>query len=163
MDPCRPSPLQGCQTDASIFLARMLCIPVHLPGADVLQVWTPYLPMMYNNAELQIRQGPLPNNAKRNAIIYINSNCGANSGRHSLLTQLDQLLHSSESSISIHSYGSCTTSGSTARGGPDAASLSEFRSASWPLSKRKAMKLKYFGKYKFCVVRAWGQQCAHCR
>jgi hypothetical protein len=118
-----------------------------------LQVWAPYLPIFYGDELAKVTQRPLPYSNKQNAIIYINSNCGAQSGRHAVLTQLDQLLRSSNSSIRIHSYGGCSTHDSHADHGPDAASLAEFRRAS--SKDRSPTKLKYFGKYKFCVVGEW--------
>lgn len=96
-----------------------------------------------------MRQKPTPYSNKQNAVIYINSNCGTNSGRHAVLTQLGQLLQASKNNISIHSYGRCQAHPMHA----EEASIAEFHRQQQALPKeRGGLKLKYMAKYRFCVV-----------
>jgi hypothetical protein len=92
---------------------------------------------------LGLQNAPLEFDAKLNAILYVNSNCNALSGRHLVMRQLSALLAARNSSLAIHSYGSCDPT-------MDAAALAAFNSDS---KSRIRKKLDYFRRAKFCVVR----------
>lgn len=117
-----------------------------------MQVWSPYWAWHASVPDLRhtlytiesLRSVPVPAPQKLNAIAYINSNCGARSGRQDIMRQLQTLLKESSSTLEVHSYGKCDPN-------VDAAALADFH-APTNLVDRVKKKLETMANYKFCVV-----------
>lgn len=116
-----------------------------------LQVWTPYWPWkdtlfsptaLYRDPAL--RQHPLEFSQKLNAIIYINTQCAAKSGRQDVVRQLVTLLKESNSTLSVHSFGKCDPN-------MPKAELDKFHEDDTDIT-RLHKKVDYFRRYKFCIV-----------
>lgn len=118
------------------------------------QVWTPYWPWMdtafgaaaatavYRDPAL--RQPPLRFDQKVNAIIYINTQCAAKSGRQNVIRQLVSLLKASNSTLALHSFGKCDPN-------MPKADMDKFGEGDTG-STRQGKKLEYFRHYKFCIT-----------
>jgi alpha-1,3-fucosyltransferase 10 len=87
-------------------------VPVHYLVDDLAQ-----LPKLQTPA--------LPFEDKLDAVVYINSNCGAKSGRQQIVDSYIKL----NASIPVHAYGACSNN----------------------MKERAADKLAVFRKYKFCI------------
>jgi hypothetical protein len=72
----------------------------------------------------------VPFKAKHHAIAYINSNCGAQSGRSTIMKQMMALKDAAK--MPVHSFGSCD------------------RNMPWPAGDPD--KIQVFSQYKFCVT-----------
>lgn len=77
--------------------------------------------------------------------MYINSNCNTHNGRQRVMRQMQKLLKARNSSLAVHSYGSCDPN-------MDAAAMAAFNSNS-SSAGRVRTKLDYFRRAKYCVVR----------
>lgn len=115
------------------------------------QVWSPYWSWTDANfstteayREPALRAPPLQFSRKHHAIIYINTQCAAKSGRQDIIRQLRALLKASNSTLAVHSFGKCDPN-------MPAAELNEFQKDDVGAS-RQHKKLAYFRQYKFCVV-----------
>lgn len=91
-----------------------------------------------------LRQPPLQFDKKVNAIIYINTQCSAKSGRQNVVRQLDLLLKASNSTLAVHSFGKCDPN-------MPKADMDKFRKGDTGNTWRQK-KLEYFRNYKFCIV-----------
>eukprot|EP00775_Hariotina_reticulata_P007304 gene7304-7517_t len=71
----------------------------------------------------------VPVEEKQHALVYINSNCGAQSGRTTIMRQMMDL--KDKAKVPVHSYGRCDNN------------------KPWPAGNPS--KVEVFSKYKFCV------------
>jgi hypothetical protein len=115
------------------------------------QVWSPYWSWTDANfsakavySDPALRAPPLHFSKKHHAIIYINTQCAAKSGRQDIIRQLQTLLKASNSTLAVHSFGKCDPN-------MPPADLNKFQKDDVG-STRQHKKLAYFRRYKFCVV-----------
>lgn len=114
-------------------------------------VWVPYWRFPANSLasstdeELQLlRTPPIPFQHQLHAIFYVCNTPHSSSGRHGLVEQLQATLKASNSSLAIHSYGTCNPN-------VDAAANKDFRTDTGQYEKY-AKKVAYMRKYRFCLV-----------
>lgn len=91
-----------------------------------------------------LRSAPLPAAEKLAAIVYINSNCEARSGRQDVMRQLKALLERSNSRLEVHSYGQCDPN-------MNDAAIADMQAPAGATAKAQK-KLQVFRKYRYCVV-----------
>jgi hypothetical protein len=94
-------------------------------------------------AEFQAPAAPF--SAKKNAVLYINSNCWTKNGREKIMKELMLATKSSNSSIKVHSYGACDRN-------MNQQEMEELKN----LEKKsgRSAKKDIARRYKFCVVRS---------
>jgi hypothetical protein len=119
------------------------------------QVWSPYwswtdanFTVTAKHRDPALRAPPLQFSKKEHAIIYINTQCSAKSGRQDIIRHLQALLTASNSSLAVHSFGKCDPN-------MPPAELTKFHTDDVG-STRQHKKLAYFRRYKFCVVGLYG-------
>jgi hypothetical protein len=117
-------------------------------------VWAPYWRFPSSSLgsttedELQLlRTPPIPFKHKRHAIFHVCNEHSSNdrSGRQNLARNLSAHLSAINSSLAVHTYGSCASAN------VDAASNADFRTASNHFF-RYEKKVDFMRKYKFCLV-----------
>lgn len=115
------------------------------------QVWSPYwswtdanFTVTAKHRDPALRAPPLQFSKKEHAIIYINTQCSAKSGRQDIIRHLQALLTASNSSLAVHSFGKCDPN-------MPPAELTKFHTDDVG-STRQQKKLAYFRRYKFCVT-----------
>lgn len=91
-----------------------------------------------------LRGQPLDFEKKLNAIVYINTQCAAKSGRQDVVRQLQAWLKASNSTLAVHSFGKCDPN-------MPADELKHFQEGDTG-NERLRKKLAYFQRYKFCIV-----------